>query len=266
MRSTATITTSNGITWYYEQEGSGPDIVLIPDGLGECGMFSKPMTEIAAGGFRVTTFDMPGMSRSSDAPVETYTEVTAQKLASYVVNLLDHLQITTATFWGCSSAGSTVLVLCKDYPDRVRSALVHEAPTTLMDFLLELDNHDDEAISQKLDVINRSMQNFQEAWEGLGPEVHARLWKNYPVWARGYPRTIPLSTPINDLETVAQRPLFWTVGGETPMALFFENVMGATKAGIEIKLLPGGHLVYVSHPHEFAKHVVEQASKYRHER
>lgn len=263
MRTTSTTTTSNGITWHYEQEGTGPDIVLIPDGLGECAMFSKPMITIASSGFRVTTFDMPGMSRSASAPKETYTEVTAQKLASYIVNLLDHLNIRQATFWGCSSAGSTVLVLCKDYPDRVRSAMVHEAPTTLVDFLLELEEHDDETISQKMDAINKSMQNFQEEWQGLGSEVHARLWKNYPVWARGYPRTIPTSTPINDLDLklIARKPLIWTVGSETPMALFFENVVGATKAGIEMSLLPGGHLVYVSHPEEFANHVLEQAKK-----
>ena len=225
MRTTSTIKTDNGINWYYEQEGVGPDVVLIPEGFGECELFSKPMTEIASNGFRVTTFDMPGLSRSADAPVESYTNVTAQKLALYVINLVDHLGIQTATFWGCSSAGSTVLVLCKDYPDRVRNALVHEAPTTLSDFLWKLGDKDDEAIVQALVDINLSMQDFKSAWEGLGPEVHARLRKNYPVWARGYPRTIPLSTPIHDLKKVAQRPLFWTVGRETRMGLFFENVV-----------------------------------------
>lgn len=262
MRTKSTITTDNGITWYYEQEGTGPDIVLIPDGLGECEFFSKPMTQIAAAGFRVTTFDMPGMSRSNKAPVETYTDVTAQKLASYVINLLDHLKIPKATFWGCSSAASTVLVLCKEYPDRVRNALVHEAPTTHIDFFDNLLDKDDETISQEMDQINRKMQDFDGAWDALGPEVQARLWKNYPVWLRGYPRTIPDSTPMNALDNITEKPIFWTVGWQTSMGMFFENVVGATKAGIEIGLMPGGHLVYVSHPDEFAKHVVEQAKKY----
>ena len=75
MRTTSTTTTKDGITWYYEQEGSGPHLVLIPDGFGECQMFDKPMSVIAKSGFTVTTFDMPGMSRFSKAPPETYQEV-----------------------------------------------------------------------------------------------------------------------------------------------------------------------------------------------
>ena len=50
-------------------------LVLIPDGFGECQMFDKPMSVIAKSGFTVTTFDMPGMSRFSKAPPETYQEV-----------------------------------------------------------------------------------------------------------------------------------------------------------------------------------------------
>ncbi|RYP63407.1 hypothetical protein DL771_009305 [Monosporascus sp. 5C6A] len=34
----------NGIAWYYEQEGSGPHVVLIPDRLGECHMMDNPIT------------------------------------------------------------------------------------------------------------------------------------------------------------------------------------------------------------------------------
>lgn len=127
MRTTGTIETpSNGITWYYEQEGTGPPIVLIPDGLGDCKMFDKPMSLLAAKGFAVTTFDMPGMSRSSNAPPETYQEVTAQKLASYVISICKELKIDKPSFWGCSSGGSTVLALVADHPDRMMNAMAHE--------------------------------------------------------------------------------------------------------------------------------------------
>ena len=54
-RTRSTVLTKDGIKWYYEQEGSGPDIVLIPDGFGECQMFDKPMSIIAGSGFTVTT-------------------------------------------------------------------------------------------------------------------------------------------------------------------------------------------------------------------
>ncbi|KAI0105443.1 alpha/beta-hydrolase [Nemania sp. FL0031] len=262
MRTTGTITTHEGITWYYEQEGSGPDIVLIPDGLGECEMFSKPMSQIAAAGFRVTTFDMPGMSRSSSAPPETYEAITAQKLASYVISIVDKLGIDVATFWGCSSGGSTVLALIAGYPTRVRNALAHEVPTYHMADLTRLSKLEDDVISKALAAsVSAGSCGDLKAWDALGEEAHARLWKNYPRWARGYPHTLPPSAPTN-VEDLSKRPLYWTVGGSTPTSRFFDNIVTATKAGIDIGHLPGLHFPYVSHPEDFAKHVVDITRKH----
>ncbi|KAI0200404.1 zearalenone hydrolase [Astrocystis sublimbata] len=262
MRTTGTTTTHEGIHWYYEQEGSGPDIVLIPDGLGECHMFDKAIPLIAASGFRVTTFDMPGMSRSSDAPPHTYEEVTAQKLASYVISIVDKLGIDVATFWGCSSGGSTVFALIDGYPERVRNALAHETPTYQMGELNQLGKLDDDAISNTLASSMPAMFcGNTEAWLGLGDEAHARMWKNYPRWARGYPLSIPESAPMSH-ENLLKRPLSMTVGALTPTAKFFDNIVTAAKAGVDIKCLPGLHFPYVSDPQEFAKYVVDVTRKH----
>ncbi|KAI8634617.1 alpha/beta-hydrolase [Xylariaceae sp. FL1651] len=262
MRTTGTITTNEGITWYYEQEGSGPHIVLIPDGLGECQMFDKPMSLIAASGFKVTTFDMPGMSRSSAAPPETYENVTAQKLASYVMSIVDKLGIDVATFWGCSSGGSTVLALLAGYPERVRNGLAHEVPTYHIDNLNDLHNLGDEEIAKHLaGSTNEVSCGNAEAWTGLGDDVHTRLWKNYPRWARGYPRTLPESSPTSR-EDILKRPLYWTVGASTPTSRFFDNIVTAAKAGVSVGCLPGMHFPYVSDPEAFAKHVVDTTRKF----
>ncbi|KAI1202627.1 zearalenone hydrolase [Nemania serpens] len=262
MRTKGTTTTSEGITWYYEQEGSGPDIVLIPDGLGECQMFDKAISLVAADGFRVTTFDMPGMSRSSNAPPETFENATGQKLASYVISIIDKLEISTATFWGCSSGGSTVLALVTGYPERVRTALAHEVPLHLIDALSNLHTLDDEVISRNLaSTLPMGSCGDPEAWAGLGGDAHARLWKNYPRWAHGYPLTIPLSAPTN-AEDLSKRPLYWTVGASTPTSRFFDNIAAANKAGVDIGYLPGMHFPYVSHPEAFAKHVVDATRKH----
>ncbi|KAI3336428.1 alpha/beta-hydrolase [Xylariaceae sp. AK1471] len=262
MRTKGTTTTDEGITWYYEQEGSGPDIVLIPDGLGECQMFDKPMSSIAASGFRVTTFDMPGMSRSSAAPPETYEDVTAQKLASYVISIVDKLGIDIATFWGCSSGGSAVLALVAGYPERVRNGLAHEVPTYHIDGLNSLYKLGDEAISTNIAATlpAGSCGNF-EAWVSLGGDVHARLWKNYPRWARGYPRSLPPSAPTN-AKDLLKRPLYWTVGASTQTSRFFDNIVTAAKAGVDVGHLPGMHFPYVSDPEAFVKHVVDTTRKH----
>ena len=262
MRTKSTITTKNGIHWYYEQEGSGPHVVLIPDGLGECQMFDKPMSLIAGKGFTVTTFDMPGMSRSSDAPPETYQDITAQKLACYVISILDELHIDVATFWGCSSGGSTVLGLVAGYPERMRNGLPHEVPTYDMPDLSALAEVDDETISKRMaEHTPEGSVGDNSAWLALGEEVHARVWRNYPRWARGYPRTIPRSAPLSP-DDLLKRPLDWTVGASTPTARFVDNIITATKTGINFGLLPGLHFPYVTHPEVFAKHVIDTTRRY----
>jgi pimeloyl-ACP methyl ester carboxylesterase len=261
MRTRSTMTTKDGIAWYYEQEGSGPHIVLVPDGLGECQLFDQPMSIIASHGFTVTTFDMPGMSRSSNAPPETYQNVTAQKLATSIIGLLDELNINFASFWGCSSGAATVLALCIDFPDRVRNGLAHEAPTYTHDFLKDLPATDPETISSSMAVRCRSISSNEVAWDALGQEVHARLAKNYVRWAYGYPLTIPQSCPV-DISALRGKPIDWTVGASTPFGMFFDNVVTATRADIPISMLPGQHFPYVSHPDAFANYVLERTRKY----
>ncbi|KAH8689428.1 zearalenone hydrolase [Talaromyces proteolyticus] len=263
MRTRSTISTPDGITWHYEQEGTGPDIILIPDGLGECQMFDKPASLIAAKGFRVTTFDIPGMSRSADAPPESYQEVTAQKLAKQVILLLDELHIGMATFWGCSSGASAVLAIIVDYPTRVRNACVHEAPTSRADSLIALGKAGDETIVDVLTVSMRDrMSGNVEAWDALGAEAHARLRRNYVRWARGYPVTLPTSTPVGNLEDLKKRPLAWTVGASTLTHVFINNIVTATKIGASVGTLPGLHFPYVSHPEVFAQYMVDTTRKY----
>ncbi|KIW14513.1 hypothetical protein PV08_07297 [Exophiala spinifera] len=260
-RTRKVVATRDGIKWHVEQEGSGPDIVLVPDGLGECQMFDKPMSMIAASGFRVTTFDMPGMSRSKVAPPETYQEITGHKLATFVDGLLEELNIPVASFWGCSSGASTVLALCAAFPDRVRNAMPHELPTKNPEAITDIHEKDPAEITRDMEATTKAMSGSVEAWDALGPEVHARLRDNYVRWAYGYPATIPASAPTKP-EDLHKRPVDWTVGGGTPTAFFFDNIVIAVKEGLNIGLLPGSHFPYVSHPEVFAKHVVETCQKY----
>jgi pimeloyl-ACP methyl ester carboxylesterase len=260
MRKRASFSTPDGTNWYYEQEGIGPHVVLIPDGIGDCYMFDKPMSLIASYGFTVTTFDMPGMSRSSRAPPETYHQVTAQALAGCVVSLLDGLGIDEASFWGSSSGGATVLALLQKYSERVRNAMPHEVPTSpgLGDALAGTD--DDELAARCHTLFTNIGFIEQAAWDGLGKEFHERVARNYPRWARGY-KLVPASAPTDE-ETLKKRPLDWTVGATTSMGVFFDNVVTATRAGVNITCIPSAHFPYVSEPEAFAKHVVDTCSKY----
>lgn len=152
-----------------------------------------------------------------------------------------------------------------DYPDRVRNALAHEAPTYKMDNLLKLVNADEEFILKNLVApVRENLSGDPEAWDALGDKVHARIRKNCIRWAREYPVTIPDLTPVANLEALRQRPLDWTVGASTLTGAFLDSIVTATKIGAScnISTLPGLHFPYVSHPQVFADYVVETSRKY----
>ncbi|KAI0476497.1 alpha/beta-hydrolase [Xylariaceae sp. FL0804] len=272
MRTRSTVTTGqNGITWYYEQEGTGPHhVVLIPDGLGDCHMFDRALGLIAAApggpGFTVTTFDAPGMSRSASGapPPESYAEVTASKAAGYVVSLLDALHIPVASFWGCSAGGATVLGLLAEYPERVRNGLLHEVPMHVPPAWEAWYSTADAELVPAVGAVMAGLCGDAGAWGALGEAAHARLRGNYPTFVRGHLPSMPLSVQKmldggDGGDVLAVRPLAWTVGAATPAAHCLPNVVVAARAGagvVDVGVLPGMHFPYVSDPEPFAAHVV----------
>ena len=117
MRETPRVATNDGISWYIEQSGSGPHIVLIPSGEGDCHSF-RGLAKVLSPSFTVTTFDMPGFSRST-APHSALENLTPAKGAEQIIALLDKLHITGAIFYGSSSGGLFALALLQNYQERV---------------------------------------------------------------------------------------------------------------------------------------------------
>lgn len=260
MVTSSIVKTKDGIEWYVEQQGSGPHIVLVPSGEGDCSSFDKTAA-ILAKDFIVTTFDMPGMSRSAVAPIESITNVTGQMLATQIHGLLDELKIEVATIYGCSSAALAAIFLMINHPEKVQSIIIHEAPLRLLPFITALqDMEDPELVKTCQDAFVHYFNEDTEAWEALGPEFHARLAKNYITWIRGY---TCLFVDLNwSNEQLNRRPVTWTIGGKMPAASFYDNVVVATKAGIEIGLLDSKHFPQVSIPETLAEHIKTAALKY----
>jgi pimeloyl-ACP methyl ester carboxylesterase len=107
--------TQDGIKWYCEQQGSGPNLILIPSGEGDCFSFSKTASLLSTT-FTVTTFDTPGFSRTT-APDSIWENFTSLRILSkQIVRLMDELSIDSAHFYGSSSDGAAVLGLIADHP------------------------------------------------------------------------------------------------------------------------------------------------------
>ncbi|KEY73434.1 hypothetical protein S7711_11085 [Stachybotrys chartarum IBT 7711] len=138
-----------------------------------------------------------------------------------------------------------------------------EAPTKLMDNLSAIAKADENVILEEFSqYIRASVSGNPAAWDAMGDEAHARLRKNYIRWVRGYPLTVPLSTPVDSLDDLKKRPIDWTIGASTPTETFMDNIITGVKIGATVSTLPGMHFPYVSHPGAFAQNVVDTTRKY----
>ena len=105
---------ANGIELYYEEQGSGPPLLLVP-GLGADTRLFGGVTAALAATCRVIVFDPRGGGRS-DAPPGPYS---IEQMADDAAGLLDALHVERATVVGYSMGGRIALGLALDHPSRV---------------------------------------------------------------------------------------------------------------------------------------------------
>jgi pimeloyl-ACP methyl ester carboxylesterase len=104
----------NGIGLYYEEEGSGPPLLLL-EGLGYALWMWFRQRPVLRQHFRLVLPDTRGVGLS-EAPPGPYT---IDLFASDAVALLDHLGIPRAHVLGVSMGGMIAMALALQYPERV---------------------------------------------------------------------------------------------------------------------------------------------------
>ena len=233
-------------------------MVLIPSGEGDCENFSK-VAEILSDSFTVTTFDMPGMSRSI-APESAMQDLTSPKLTAQVVGLLNELSIDKASFYGCSSGGLVALTLAAEHSSRVRNIIVHEVPLAGPGGLTRLTALSDaDVVATCRNMFTYTMAGDQEKWNALSPAYHKRLEKNWVTWVRTYINHVETSFSNEEL---TQSPVCWTIGSQTPAQRFEHNVEIGRAAGISVGQLPARHFPQVTIPDVLAEHIRTAVNEY----
>jgi pimeloyl-ACP methyl ester carboxylesterase len=242
----------DSIEWYCELRGHGPNVVLIPSGEGDCASFERTAATLSAN-FTVLAFDMPGFSRSTDPP--DFAHYSMDQAASEVAALVQSLGLGPSTFYGCSSGGQLALRLAADHSDLVWRVVVHEVPLSVRPQLSAMTKlSDDEIIRVCKELFQNQMNENMEAWLALGEAYHQRLERNYVTWVRRYLGADRLFRPFTP-EELRRRPVTWTIGGLTPAAVFFENVVIAHNVGIQVGLLMCKHFPQVTMPDLLADHI-----------
>ncbi len=104
---------------YYEIEGEGPPLMLVP-GLGGGGAFWSNQMEAFARHFRVIVHDHRGAGRSTHSPIE----YSVDQMAADVLKLMDALDIDSAHYNGHSTGGAIGQTIAQDAPQRLKSLVL----------------------------------------------------------------------------------------------------------------------------------------------
>lgn len=121
-----TTATVSGITMGYDDEGTGPALLLVHGHPFDRSMWSPQVREFARAGWRVIAPDLRGFGETS-AGGELAWDTFARDLAA----LLDHLGAGEVVIGGLSMGGQIVMEFCRLFPARVRGVVLAATFATL---------------------------------------------------------------------------------------------------------------------------------------
>jgi acetyltransferase/esterase len=182
---------ADGAELYFERRGSGPPLLMIAGGGGDCGFYSA-IGEILAKSYTVMTYDRRGNSRSRLLGRPTKIELSQQSTDAIAVLRANGFE--SARVFGSSGGASIALDLAARHPEVVAAVVPHEHPTPklLPDAHLVLSSYDE---------IARVMA--REGWEAafrLFLEINKLTPPGEPVAMKAIlrPETILPSGPLLD--------------------------------------------------------------------
>jgi len=252
-----------GAHLYYELQGSGPLLLMIPGGPADAGVFA-PVAAILSNHYLVVPYDPRGNSRSVlDGPaVDQDMNVHGDDAA----RLIEALSREPANVLGSSGGAQIGLNLAARHPRLVRTLVAHEPPC------LELlpDATEQRAFmnavldAYRKDGAGAAVLKFQEGTglnvpppSNVSPEVmemFARIGRNFDFFfAHGVK---PISSYLPEVETLRSGSPRIVVGvGETSKGqLAYRAAFAlAGRLGIEPASFPGGHNGFGEEPAAFAE-------------
>lgn len=147
----------NGTELYYEVQGDGPPLLLIP-GLGTGGGYFKLSEPLLRRTCRTILVDPRGIGRSDKREADFVAETWADDFAA----LLDHLGLASAHVLGSSHGGCMAMAMADRHPEKFRSLI-------LVGAFAELD---------RALALNFQLRIKMASKLGLGEEIadHVALW------------------------------------------------------------------------------------------
>jgi pimeloyl-ACP methyl ester carboxylesterase len=244
----------NGVAFYCEKIGSGPPLVLVPDGRNDCGPFGR-LVEMLSDSFLVLTFDTRGSTRSREPSPKL---VTGEMLSNDVVGIIKAFGIGPVFLYGCSSGGVTALTVGKTHPKLVRQTLVHEA-ALMQDTPLPKTGF---SYFEKCEAMAGAYSDVSPAeffWGygdynkflGLGQECRERIRKNYAHWVTYYRGSVD-GASFSESDLKSMPPTTFSVGTWSPSWLVYANLATAQRGNCSVAWLNSAHFPETTCPEDLA--------------
>ncbi len=201
---------------YYETEGAGPAVLVVPGGPGAAHAHYHPWFSALADSHTVIYFDQLGTGRSdrlaSGYSVGLYAET--------IRRLLQHLELEAAHLIGISFGGIAAAEVAASSPEQVMSLVLVDAQVDAHGWQMSnIDNVNDQ-LSKQYPQLWRQVMNLREdgvrssdaAYQDLiGPAVEVLEWAgvDHPELAREPAYRFDYDTYLDFLGSDPE----WTVGG-----------------------------------------------------
>lgn len=255
---------ANGIEMYYEQHGSGPDVVLIM-GLGAHAGAWALQTPALAEYFRVTVFDNRGAGRSS-APDEPYS---IRGMADDAAALMEAIGIARAHVVGASMGGMIAQELAINHPRRVdrlvlacTRARAGEVRRILAPAQAALYEAEMDPVQRAVLMMPWSMTSaFTSEPEKVLASLELRRQDQYPIAPHAYRRQQAAVIDFDTLDRLDRitAPTLVLVGAEdilTPVAESVQLSEGIPNA--HLRVLPrGGHGFFAEYSQDVNRALID---------
>ncbi|MEU4546777.1 alpha/beta hydrolase [Nonomuraea dietziae] len=258
-----------GARLYYELQGSGPVLLMIPGGPTDAGIFAA-VTPLLAEHFTVVPYDPRGNSRSvpDDPALEQDIDVHGDDAARLVAELGGE----PAYVFGSSGGAQIALNLAARHPDLVRVVVAHEPPCVrlLPDADQVAAGMEEVASTYEREGVPAGMQKFneligmseQDAPQGPPSpeqqEMFGRLMGNLGYFLGKGVR--PISSYRPDVEALRSGSprIVVGIGESTEGQLARRSAIAlAEQAGLDPVVFPGGHGGFADAPEAFAARLAE---------
>src|SRR6266516_3554958 len=163
---------------YYEAQGSGDSVLVLPGLFGSIEEFSGLRDALVVAGYRVIAADLPGSGRSEPQP-RAYTASYFEEDTYAFAALLQHLTSSPVHLVGFSTGGEISLLMAALTPGVVRSVVTWGAAGVLNDPSGQLR----QMMYNVVDHPNTSLEQFRDSLVATYGEANARAMTQSVVGA-----------------------------------------------------------------------------------